>query len=259
MPSAALARAVRARAGRALPGRARRPGRPSSSLPGSGGPPSARSRAPPRCGRQARTDLPGLVLAGAWTDTGWPDTMEGAVRSGLTAAIDCAGAWLLPPQRLGNAVTAVMPEGVALARDLVGPAMESAIARLTPDVRAVAAYHLGFTDAAGAADRQRKRRQGAAARAGPAVGPGRGRASRAGRDRRGRGRARAQLLPAARRHHGQRPRAPAPAHGLDRVRRRPGHPRRATPCSRWPRTCCSRTTRSRVPGPPAACPRPCSG
>ena len=42
-----------------------------------------------------------------------------------------------------------MPEGVTLARDLVGPAMEAAIARLTPDVRAVAAYHLGFADAAG--------------------------------------------------------------------------------------------------------------
>src|SRR5579871_1237403 len=46
-------------------------------------------------------------------------------------------------------VTAVMPEGVALARDLVGPAMEAAIGRLTPDVRAVAAYHLGLADAAG--------------------------------------------------------------------------------------------------------------
>jgi hydroxysqualene dehydroxylase len=34
----------------------------------------------------AATGLPGLVLAGAWTDTGWPDTMEGAVRSGLNAA-----------------------------------------------------------------------------------------------------------------------------------------------------------------------------
>jgi uncharacterized protein with NAD-binding domain and iron-sulfur cluster len=33
-----------------------------------------------------RTDLPGLYLAGAWTDTGWPATMEGAVRSGLAAA-----------------------------------------------------------------------------------------------------------------------------------------------------------------------------
>src|SRR6201995_5504922 len=42
-----------------------------------------------------------------------------------------------------------MPEGVALARDLVGPAMEAAIARLTPDVRAVAAYHLGFAAPAG--------------------------------------------------------------------------------------------------------------
>jgi squalene-associated FAD-dependent desaturase len=34
------------------------------------------------------TRLPGLVLAGAWTATGWPDTMEGAVRSGLAAAIE---------------------------------------------------------------------------------------------------------------------------------------------------------------------------
>ena len=34
----------------------------------------------------AATSVPGLVLAGAWTDTGWPDTMEGAVRSGHNAA-----------------------------------------------------------------------------------------------------------------------------------------------------------------------------
>jgi squalene-associated FAD-dependent desaturase len=33
-----------------------------------------------------RTHVPGLYLAGAWTATGWPATMEGAVRSGLTAA-----------------------------------------------------------------------------------------------------------------------------------------------------------------------------
>jgi squalene-associated FAD-dependent desaturase len=32
------------------------------------------------------TERPGVVRAGAWTDTGWPTTMEGAVRSGLTAA-----------------------------------------------------------------------------------------------------------------------------------------------------------------------------
>ena len=36
---------------------------------------------------KAATALPGLVLAGSWTDTGWPDTMEGAVRSGLNAVI----------------------------------------------------------------------------------------------------------------------------------------------------------------------------
>ena len=36
---------------------------------------------------RSATALPGLVLAGAWTDTGWPDTMEGAVRSGLNAVI----------------------------------------------------------------------------------------------------------------------------------------------------------------------------
>ena len=36
---------------------------------------------------KAATALPGLVLAGSWTDTGWPDTMEGAVRSGLSAVI----------------------------------------------------------------------------------------------------------------------------------------------------------------------------
>jgi hydroxysqualene dehydroxylase len=36
---------------------------------------------------KAATSLPGLVLAGSWTDTGWPDTMEGAVRSGLNAVI----------------------------------------------------------------------------------------------------------------------------------------------------------------------------
>ena len=32
-----------------------------------------------------RTPIPGLFLAGDWTDTGWPATMEGAVRSGYHA------------------------------------------------------------------------------------------------------------------------------------------------------------------------------
>ena len=33
------------------------------------------------------TEVPGLFLAGAWCDTGWPATMEGAVRSGQRAAL----------------------------------------------------------------------------------------------------------------------------------------------------------------------------
>jgi squalene-associated FAD-dependent desaturase len=35
---------------------------------------------------EAATDLPGLFFAGDWTRTGWPSTMEGAVRSGRLAA-----------------------------------------------------------------------------------------------------------------------------------------------------------------------------
>jgi squalene-associated FAD-dependent desaturase len=43
--------------------------------------PGTHSMRPP-----APTSIAGLYLAGAWTDTGWPATMEGAVRSGITAA-----------------------------------------------------------------------------------------------------------------------------------------------------------------------------
>ncbi len=48
--------------------------------------PSAPSRAPGALRPGPRTSVPGLFLAGAWTDTGWPATMEGAVRSGHAAA-----------------------------------------------------------------------------------------------------------------------------------------------------------------------------
>lgn len=51
--------------------------------------PRATFRQAPGTGRlrpAPATGLPGLVLAGAWTGTGWPDTMEGAVRSGEAAA-----------------------------------------------------------------------------------------------------------------------------------------------------------------------------
>jgi len=44
-----------------------------------------------------RTAIPGLVLAGTWTDTGWPATMESAVRSGRAAARE--------------AMTTTMPKG----------------------------------------------------------------------------------------------------------------------------------------------------
>lgn len=44
-----------------------------------GGPGSHPLRAGAGCG------VPGVFLAGAWTDTGWPATMEGAVRSGVEA------------------------------------------------------------------------------------------------------------------------------------------------------------------------------
>ena len=46
-------------------------------------------RQAPGCGvlrPGAATTVSGLALAGSWTDTGWPDTMEGAVRSGHSAA-----------------------------------------------------------------------------------------------------------------------------------------------------------------------------
>ena len=48
-------------------------------------PSGARPGRPRHRPRHATRD-PGLFLAGAWTDTGWPATMEGAVRSGSAAA-----------------------------------------------------------------------------------------------------------------------------------------------------------------------------
>ena len=46
-------------------------------------------------------------------------------------------------------MTATIPAGVETARDLVGPGIEAAVARLSPDIRPVASYHLGFCDAKG--------------------------------------------------------------------------------------------------------------
>ncbi len=51
---------------------------------------------------KAATSRPGLVLAGAWTDTGWPDTMEGAVRSGLAAAVELRRTVLASTSTIGE-------------------------------------------------------------------------------------------------------------------------------------------------------------
>jgi len=49
--------------------------------------PEATILAPPGARRPGSATVhPNVVLAGAWTDTGWPATMESAVRSGRAAA-----------------------------------------------------------------------------------------------------------------------------------------------------------------------------
>jgi zeta-carotene desaturase len=50
----------------------------------------------------ARTGIPNLFLAGDWTRTGWPATMEGAVRSGYLAAEAVAEAAGRPQRFVGE-------------------------------------------------------------------------------------------------------------------------------------------------------------
>ncbi len=52
----------------------------------------------------------------------------------------------------GGGMTAVIPAGVEIARDLVGPALSAAVSRLSPEVGEVAAYHLGLTYVPSSAD-----------------------------------------------------------------------------------------------------------
>jgi squalene-associated FAD-dependent desaturase len=74
------------------------------------------------------TELPGFALAGAWTNTGWPDTFEGAVRSGRLAAesvllalrADGQGAGLDPSRPRTRDVAAAM-----LSTDATAPAYAS--------------------------------------------------------------------------------------------------------------------------------------
>ena len=58
----------------------------------------------------ATTALPNLVIAGAWTDTGWPATIESAVRSGRTAALTLfsnAAGWTTATTGTGSAGAAL--------------------------------------------------------------------------------------------------------------------------------------------------------
>jgi uncharacterized protein with NAD-binding domain and iron-sulfur cluster len=59
--------------------------------------------------------MSGLVLAGSWTDTGWPATMEGAVRSGRAAARAALAAPLRSVSR--PAAVSVNGNGPRVARE----------------------------------------------------------------------------------------------------------------------------------------------
>jgi squalene-associated FAD-dependent desaturase len=63
----------------------------------------------------SRTRVPNLFLAGDWTATGWPSTMEGAVRSGRLAA-DAVLAW---SGRSPGAISSDLPQAI-LAKLLTG-------------------------------------------------------------------------------------------------------------------------------------------
>ena len=156
-------------------------------------------------------------------------------------------------------MTATMPAGVETARDLVGPAIAAATGRLSPDVRVVAAYHLGLIDAEG----QPESRKGTAGKAlRPALALLSARAA-GGAPERG--------VPAAA--------AVEFVHNfsllhddiMDGDTERRHRPTAWTVFGigaailagdallAWPRTCCWRTRRRRASGRRAACPRPCSG
>jgi squalene-associated FAD-dependent desaturase len=71
------------------------------------------------------TALAGFALAGAWTDTGWPDTMEGAVRSGNRAAESVLGA-LSGPFAGSLRPSRAVPADPVPADPVAGPALDPA-------------------------------------------------------------------------------------------------------------------------------------
>ncbi len=73
--------------------------------------------------RASQPGLRGLALAGAWTDTGWPDTMEGAVRSGLRAA------WKVLRELAGGGLAGYGPAGYLPAAKTNGQSGDDADAQ----------------------------------------------------------------------------------------------------------------------------------
>ena len=159
---------------RLLPGRARRRCPRLLRHPGTHRDLRTRARAWAACGRARARAPPGCYLAGAWTATGWPATMEGAVRSGFSAA-DAALQALGRPTRTsaagggmssttgtrGESVTPANPAYDTVAdttdvtallergRALSAPVLRAAVDRLAPPMDTVAAYHFGWIDAQG--------------------------------------------------------------------------------------------------------------
>jgi squalene-associated FAD-dependent desaturase len=141
--------------------------------------PDATFRAAPGSARlrpAARTTQPSIALAGAWTATGWPATMEGAVRSGHSASeVVLAGVRHgtsnAPSRYAASAALSRHPIGSGsqpadstlnpgggmtefmraqeLTRALVTPALRKAVETLSGLERLVVGYHLGFVDSQG--------------------------------------------------------------------------------------------------------------
>ncbi|HTX60622.1 MAG TPA: FAD-dependent oxidoreductase, partial [Verrucomicrobiae bacterium] len=65
-----------------------------------------------------RTSDPAIAIAGSWTDTGWPDTMESAIRSARTAAGLIAG------NRRRDGIPPVVPSAAPDGRVVEGQAAQ---------------------------------------------------------------------------------------------------------------------------------------
>ncbi len=70
----------------------------------------------------------GFAVAGAWTDTGWPDTMEGAVRSGQSAAQKVIAELRVRGAARGGPVTRVRPPAPRASADGAAVVLAPAIA-----------------------------------------------------------------------------------------------------------------------------------